>query len=259
MKFPEKELTNILIDLKENYCAAALKVEFETETIADDEILMLKKISELAGLDFIVKIGGCGAVKDLFDVMALGANIIVAPMIETSYALEKFVCTVNSVFPPEECSNLKLFINIETKQGFYNLDDIFNSEYLSLISGIVVGRSDLAKSLGFGTDDINGDEILEYTNQALSYAIKYKKEFIVGGNISSASLPFLNKISQKGLTKFETRKIVFNADLLKDEANTKDGIIKAIDFELLWLENCIRPDEKRFNLLQERQNIEKHT
>lgn len=245
-------LAKLLIELKNNYNATGVKLEFETEVITFDEALFLKKVVKNAGLDFVVKIGGCGAARDLYEAKTLDADYIIAPMVETSYALEKFVCAAKSVYSADEYSKIKSFINIETKQGFLSLDEIFKSEYFSFVSGIVIGRSDLTASFGLDLENVNSDTILEYISHAALLAKQYDKELVVGGNVSAASIPFFKKVADIYLTKFETRKIIFNTNVLNNNKMTEEAILKAIEFELLCLENIKNPDRERIAVLKKR-------
>ncbi len=49
-----------------------------------------------------MKIGGCEAIRDLLEAPADGVRYIVAPMVESGYALSKYIAAKNRVFPAEE-------------------------------------------------------------------------------------------------------------------------------------------------------------
>ena len=91
MNLLEKQMVDKLIDLKENHNIIGVKAEFEAEGMRFDEALRLKDITAKAGLDLTIKIGGCEAIKDMFDARTIGVSAIVAPMIETPYAMKKYV------------------------------------------------------------------------------------------------------------------------------------------------------------------------
>ena len=96
----EKKMVNILSDLRENHHVIGIKAEFEAEGTRLEEALRLKEIVTKAGLELTIKIGGCEAIKDMFDAKVIGVGTIVAPMIETAYAMKKFVNAARFVFPP---------------------------------------------------------------------------------------------------------------------------------------------------------------
>ncbi len=228
------QLTELLSDLKENYNILGLKSEFEDEGASFDEALALSQIAGNANLKMSLKIGGCGSVKDLFDAKKINANIIVAPMIETSYALKKFVKNVKSVFPDSEADNKKFFINIETVSGIKNLESIISDETFANISGIVLGRADLTASLNLSKADVNS-EIIYNSTKIVSEAMKeFGKDFIVGGGVFEDSQEFFKELPY--ITAFETRKIIFDGSALDVEGLSR-GIMRAVEFEITWLKN----------------------
>ena len=114
----------LLKDLKANHHVIGIKAEFEAEGTRLEEALRLKEVVTLAGLDFIIKVGGCEAIKDMFDARVIGVKGIVGPMIETPYAMTKYVKATHFVFPQEEREQMEFFINVETKTGADNLDEM---------------------------------------------------------------------------------------------------------------------------------------
>ena len=240
-------------DLKENYNAVAVKTEFETEGATKQEALLLKKMAELADLDFTLKIGGCGALKDLCEAKEIGVNTIVAPMIESAYAAEKFFKTINVVYSEAEFDKIKFFINIETKLGVDNIEEILSSDISDNITGIVLGRTDLAGSLKMRKEDVNNRIIFDYAKLVSEKALKYNKELIVGGGITPSSLSFLVSLPLTSVNMYETRKIVFDAQKSLGFENSGKGLLKAFEFELLWLknkQNILDEDVKRIAMLE---------
>lgn len=253
----ETKFVDILKDLKENCCASSVKAEFAAEGTSFEEITFLKEISIRAGLDLTLKIGGCEAVKDLCCAKEIEVNRVVAPMIESEYALKKFVNSVNAVFSKDELNKIKLFINIETITAFKNIDKIINSDFFENLSGVVFGRSDMINSMELSPNDFMSDKFLAVAND-ISLKIKNTgKELIIGGGISSDSLPFFEKIPY--FSKIETRKIIFNTNNAQNNRKFSEGIMKALEFEILWLKSkenfggiVTDADKARINLLKKR-------
>ena len=131
----EKKLINTLIDLKKNHNITSVKAEFEDEGSGIEETIRLKEIATQVGLDFTIKIGGCGALKDLHDAKKIVVNSIVAPMVESAYAMKKFVHATKQVFSEDERNRISFFINIETITGYNNLDDILSKPEIKEITG----------------------------------------------------------------------------------------------------------------------------
>ena len=234
MNLVETMMEDTLYELKEKYGAIGVKAEFETEGLYLEEAYRLKDLAFNAGLETTIKIGGCGAVKDLNEIYKLGANNIVAPMIETPYAMKKFIKSVKTVFSDKELNSINLLINIETITGIHNFDEIINSAEFENISGIVLGRNDLTESMGLNRKDINSKIILDIACSVSRKLEKINKNLIIGGGVSMTSLDFFKQVPY--ITAFETRKVIFNSEILMTK-NANKGLLKAIDFELMWLKN----------------------
>jgi len=232
----ENKMLDMLIDLRENHHAIGVKAEF-AEGDSLDELFRLKKMAMLSELDLTIKIGGCESLKDMNDVKMISAGAVVAPMIESPYALQKFIETAKISFTEYERRNIDFFINIETICGFNNLDEILESQHAKEISGIVFGRSDMCGSLGINSGEINNEIVLKYAQKISEKVLKHNKKMIIGGGVSALSLPFLKQLPKGALNYFETRKIVFDAKAALSSSNIDVGIAKAIEFELGWLKN----------------------
>lgn len=230
----ENKLINILKDLKENHNIISVKAEFEDEGTKIEEAFLLKEIAHKAGLELTIKIGGCGSLRDIFDVKTIGVTSIVSPMIESPYALKKFIETVNLVFIEQELKKINLYINIETITGYKHLEEILSLEHSKSLKGIVFGRFDMLNSMELKDKTVDCEEIFKLAQDIAQKAKKYSKEFIIGGNVSINSIDFFKRIEKNQLNKFETRKIIFDSkEIYSKIAN--EGILKAIDFEISWL------------------------
>jgi len=86
----EREMLEILKLGKEKFYFAGIKAEFETEGVRSDEMHRLVELTRKSGLNLAIKIGGCEAVSDLYKTKLLGAEYIMAPMVETAYSLKKY-------------------------------------------------------------------------------------------------------------------------------------------------------------------------
>lgn len=257
MNILESKMTDALIDLKENYNVIGVKAEFEAEGTRLTEALRLKEIVNKAGLNLTIKIGGCEAIKDMYDAKVIGVDTIVAPMVETSYAMKKYVNAKNLVFSKEEQSQMKFMVNIETITGFNNLKDMVSSQDFSEIDGCILGRLDMTGSLGIPREDINTPMILDIAQKMSNEISKYNKYFGIGGEVSTESLSFFKQVPY--LSQYETRKIIFDATKSLNNSNVHKGILKAVEFEIMWLKNkrdiykkIYNEDLQRLNLLENR-------
>src|SRR5574344_1374876 len=103
----EKKMVTTLQDLKENHHVVGIKAEFEAEGTRMEEALRLKEVVTKAGLDLTIKIGGCEAIKDMYDARTIGVSTVVAPMIESPYALKKYIKSTKLAFPEDEHKEVK--------------------------------------------------------------------------------------------------------------------------------------------------------
>lgn len=253
----EKKMVDALKDMKENHHVAGVKAEFEAEGTRLEEALRLKEVVTKAGLDLTIKVGGCEAIKDMYDARTIGVNGIVAPMIESAYAMQKYVKATKFVFPASEREDIKFLINTETITGYNNIDKMIENEYFSNVAGIVLGRVDMTGSIGMTREDINSKQIFDIAYKLSEKMQKANKDFVIGGGVSAHSLPFFKELPY--ISRFETRKIIFNAkDALQDK-NADKGILKAVGFELMWLKNkrefykmIYDEDAQRLTMLEER-------
>ena len=231
----QKELLNELKELKNKYNVVGIKSSFEDEGVQFNELIRLKQLCNLSNIVFNIKIGGCEAISDINNCMLLDSDGLVAPMVESPFALEKFITSVNNNVPPQLRKKINFFVNIESRTAYDNISDILNSDCCKYLSGIVVGRSDLTKSFGLTKENVNDDEIYNIVKEILIEAKKYKLMTIMGGNISVNSKDFvMNLYSKRLLDKIETRNIIFK--LNKNNVNNlEDAVKKALSFESLWL------------------------
>ena len=217
--------------------------------------MRLKEFAIKSDLDYTIKISGCEAVRDMYDAKEIGADTIVSPMIETSYALKKFVNSLQEVFSKEEQDLINFFINIETYTAYINLKSITETAGFDMLKGVVLGRSDMAASMNMSKSELNSDKML---NIAQTISLKMKelnKNMVIGGGLSRESVQFLTKVPY--LSGFETRKIIFDFTALKNVESAEEGISKAIEFERLWIINrrdnygiIKNNDNKRLRILE---------
>jgi hypothetical protein len=258
----EHEMCDLLKSGRDHYGWVAVKAEFEAEGTRLDELLRLIEIARKADLKVALKIGGCEALMDLYTAKQVGADFVIAPMIESSYALSKFIAAVSKAYSEFEVGDTDFLWNIETGLAFKNLDSMVQVATQSrVLKGIVFGRNDYCGSIGQDSSFVNHESI---TADGVKMAQKCRDsdlDLVVGGGVSIDSIPALNELDRFRLTRFETRKVIFSSEALKIE-KLEEGMILALKFELMWLTNkrdyysaIYNEDQKRFEALTTRWGI----
>lgn len=256
----ERKMVDILQKGKSEYRVVSVKAEFEAEGTRTDELLRLVDVSRAAGLPLTLKIGGCEAIRDMLEAKQIGVRYIVAPMIETPYALSKYIQAKNLVFSEEEQEEVDFLFNVETITAFNHAQDLANLASGNL-QGMVFGRVDFSGSMGLGREGVETSEVTEKILKVSQIALKSGLDLVVGGAVSKVALPVLQEINKTKLTRFETRKVVF-AGQAADDDGIQDALLNAVHFELLWLLNkrdyyasITKEDAARIEMLESRWQV----
>jgi hypothetical protein len=224
------DLKDSLENLGKNYGIIGMKQSFEDEGVLLNDVVAFKRVTEICRLQSFVKIGGCEAKSDLYNCIRMGINGVIAPMVETPFALSKFTDMI------EDYSNrADAYVVVESKTSYENIDDILKNGKGKL-KGIVVGRSDFSKSYNLSKSEVDSNFIYDKVEEILIKAKKYNYITVLGGSVSIRSTKFIKDMYNKNLLdRVETRNVVIG--LNKDNIDIIDNVIqKALDFEIEWLQ-----------------------
>lgn len=237
MNSTERQMAGILTRGRQEFGVVSVKAEFEAEGTRIEELLRLVDIARSAGLPLTVKIGGCEAMRDLLESKQIGVRYVVAPMVETAYAASKYVLAKNIVYTSDEQLDTDFLFNLETITGYNNRESLV-AEISSLngVDGVVFGRVDFVGSLGWPRDVINLQQTTDYVLEVAKLCKFSEKQLVMGGGVSIESLSALKQVHEIRLDRFETRKVVFDATAAL-ESDIEAGLLNAVHFELLWLQN----------------------
>ncbi len=251
----ERRMLDMLKKGRDRFGVVAIKAEFEAEGTRPDELLRLLELAYRADLGVALKIGGCEAVSDLLASKLYGANYIIAPMVETPYALSKFIDARNKTYAAD--SHTQFLFNLETEATLANLDAMLPLARAEL-DGIVFCRVDFTLSRGLPRGAINERQITDAVLKVAEACRANDLELVVGGSVAVEAIAALREIRRVRLDRFETRKVIFDGAAV-EAADFEAGIANAVSFELAWLQNkrdyylsIADEDLPRIRMMQER-------
>ncbi|MEP6982933.1 MAG: aldolase/citrate lyase family protein [Sphingomicrobium sp.] len=256
MNSVEVKMLDMLKRGRDEHGIVAVKAEFEAEGTRPDELLRLLELARRADLKVALKIGGCEAVTDLLASRLYGIDYIVAPMVETPYALSKFIEAKDKIYGRVDHATQFLF-NLETETTLRNLDSMVETAREG-VDGVVFGRVDFTLSRGMARGAINDRSITDAVLRVATACAEADLELVVGGSVSTEAVSALQEIQRIRLDRFETRKVIFTGEAIQSTAIVA-GIRNAVEFELAWLKNkrdyygaIAAEDEKRIAMMETR-------
>ena len=234
-------------------------LDYEIKISLEDEGLTFPQATKIACLthqhkaNLNMKVGGAEAISDIRFAENIGCKGCVAPMIESSYALHKFISSVYK----NKFNFKRLFINIESKQAYKNINEILNSSDAKHLYGIVLGRTDFIQSFGHTKDQVDSDKCLKMVLEIFKLAKSKGLKTLMGGNVNINSFDFIKKLYRQNLLDYiETRnvKVKLSNDFLN---NFSENLSNMLKFEAEWLtykyDNLIhlsKDDKKRLDNLK---------
>lgn len=259
MNKTERTMVEILSRGKDEFGVVSVKAEFEAEGTRLEELLRLVDVSRAAGLPVTVKIGGCEAIRDLLESKQIGVRYVVAPMVETAYAVSKYVAAKNIVYTQDEQKDTDFLFNMETITGFENRENLITEICKKDgADGVVFGRVDFVGSMSWDRNTINTQKTTDYALEVAKLCKNADKQLVMGGGVSIESIDAIRQVHAIRLDRFETRKVVFDTTKALG-SDIEQGLVDAVHFELLWLLNkrdyytgIAHEDEKRIGMLEAR-------
>jgi len=213
-----------LVDLKNRHCVVGLKTGTEIEDMDFDEIEWIKKLSDSV-VPVTVKIGGPEARNDIRHCLKLKIDTILAPMIESVYALHNFVQTIENLSPLYPKYPLRLAANIESFEAVNRFDDMLASSSMQKLSQITIGRTDLSNSMHLTVDD---DEVFASASKVVKKSLNRGLITSLGGKIT---LQNIGKVAtQIPVNRVNTRHIVFE-NSSKFQRDPKAFLYRGLTFE----------------------------
>jgi hypothetical protein len=206
----------------------SLKGEFEAEGLARDEVAVEALYAARHNIDYLVKIGGCEAKSDIAYLQRFGITSVVAPMIESAFAMEKYM----GMLPSGAFSHVG--VTIETINAVRRIDDILDAG--TALTNVTIGRSDLNASYrGAG---VNTAETIAMVKTVARAGRKRDLEVTMGGGVNSVTRDLLRTDAELAdlLDCVETRKVIMSIPHFVDGGTFEDAI--AVELELLELRSA---------------------
>ena len=112
-----KDLQDKLLELK-TLGIVGVKQSTEDEGALHQDISLIRDITRSCDLKLSVKIGGCEAITDISFCDSINVDGVVAPMVESEFALQKFTESVSFL------KNTNFYINVESETAVVNLENV---------------------------------------------------------------------------------------------------------------------------------------
>lgn len=224
----ERTELSALRRLVDRGAVVGMKVETESEGLPWLRIGFLSALASAAGIEFVVKVGGCEAKSDLKNCDELGVSGVVGPMIETVFAASKFHSSTEEIF--EDAKRIQRYVLIESWTGVLNAERIIDYS-APWVNGINVGRSDLAKSMTMEHERphaVDDDSVIVAAANVIALANQRGLQTTMGGRLTPSSVAaLLRHAGEDGLPqRVETRRFILRFDALRDEPGIIDELLQ---------------------------------
>ena len=155
---------------------------------------------------------------------SLGVDGIIAPMIESPYALKKFLETLHDILGPISFDKIQKVVNIETTQAVDLIREILDQEAAGELNQVTAARSDLSSSMDCHPDDERvSDACLKIVDHARNRGYRTS----VGGAITPGNIHSI--IKEIMPDRVNTRNMVMDTGYLMD--TSADAVRRCLEFE----------------------------
>ena len=111
------------------------------------------------------------AIRDMLEAKQFGVRYIIAPMVETPYALSKYIAAKDKVYSAEEKEDVSFLFNLETITAFENLEGMLARASANPgCDGVVFGRVDFSGSIGSGRNGVESERVTASVEAVLAPA-----------------------------------------------------------------------------------------
>jgi len=227
LSISEKKLKNTLTELRQEYGCVALKVGTEAEANDFEEIGYFHRLA--SGIVPIeVKIGGPIAQNDIRMLLEIGVSGIIVPMIESSYGLRKSVNSLRHTIAIDEFDVLQKSMMIETLDAYNQLYEILGIPEAKIFDKIIIGRSDLSRSM---VKDLDDPDVTEICRKIARKTHEIGLRASIGGGVTPSNARMI--VEDIRVDELVTMHVAFN---VKSCPDVSEAIRKGLEFETIVLE-----------------------
>lgn len=184
-----------------------------------------------------VKVGGPDAKNDIRTFLRLNASGIIGPMIESPFGVQKFVQALQTIVGSDVMKQKTISVNLESISAYENLDKILDVDEMVYVNKIVVGSTDLSKSMG---QPVSSPEVINTITEMCKKSKMSGKSVRLGGVMSMIQEnknKFLKLIADASPDEINTRVLSFDVEKSKD---LDSAYRRSVQFEAevnqLWVE-----------------------
>lgn len=205
-KKAESRLKDRLDELR-THGLVAIKTGTEVEDMSFGQISILRDLTSNL-LPLYVKIGGPEARNDIRNLISIGVDGLIAPMIESQYALKNFIHTLKAILTESQYLSIDKGINLETITAYRSIDSILSAKEARELNQITAARTDLSGSMNLQPDD---PDVLECCTIIVARSKEFELKTSIGGAIHSG---IIEKLIRKCTPDtINTRHMVISAQI----------------------------------------------
>ena len=222
-----KELYKMLDELKECGCIG-MKMSTEDSGLSLNFIDFVNNRILDSTVPLNMKIGGPDAQNDIMEALRIGVSGIIAPMVESPFGIHKFVTAMRKYAGEEAMSHLLLSVNLESVTAYRQIDDILSTPEIETIDQIVIGSSDLARSVAKPKND---PTFVAMVTDMAKKSKRAGKIVRVGGMMSlvlNNQATLMQLLEETDADKVNTSNICFSVKRTQD---LRAAYVKALHFE----------------------------
>lgn len=232
-----KKLRTNLSELKKVQGCVGVKLSTEDSGHSWEFIDWVKN-GILAGvLPLHVKVGGPDAKNDIRSFLRLDAQGVIGPMVESPFGVQKFVQALETIMGLEVMRQKTVSVNLESISAYENLERILEVSEMEHVDKIVVGSTDLSKSLD---QPVSSPGIIEIATDMCKRSKEYGKAVRLGGVMSMAKGTeerLKQLISEASPDEINTRVLTFDVDKIEDLSYAYRSSVKfEAELNQLWVE-----------------------